>query len=143
MILTALRKMHRLPKIVVYGITARDLINNGLYCPASTPVFQYLNQCFNVGAYYPDVYNNKNNWLYSILATRLYCLRENTKLQNLSMIWCSKFLSTYVVPAKKSTRSSDEQRIMVPPSPKQFQYEVSHLPNKDKLAGFYLIEKRY
>ena len=51
MILATLRQMHCLPKVVIYGITARDLINGAIYYPACTPEFQFLNQCFRVGDY--------------------------------------------------------------------------------------------
>ena len=140
MILRTLSQMHCLPKVVVYGVVPRDLINSGLYCPASTPVFQYLDSCFNVGNYYPHVYDNRNNWAYSILNEHLYCWKESTKFKNLSTLWWHKLLSTFVV-TKQSINVLDKQ-IPLLPSPEQLQQAASVcLPSKEKLREF-LIERR-
>jgi len=130
MILTTLRQLHCLPKVVIYGITPRDFINNGLFCPASSPVFQFLDQCFDVGFFYADVYDNKINPLYAILKEHIYLFREGMKLQNLFSIWWQKQVPPLSVGGRIGSNPVDPAGGELP-SEQQLQEELGEqLPNK-------------
>jgi hypothetical protein len=141
MILATLRKMHCLPKIVIYGVTPRDFINNGIFCPASTPVFQYLDQRFEVGNLYQDVYENKNNPLYTVLKNCLYFFRENIRLKNTFVVWWQKLLLPFDT-ARVVTSDWRDSIKTVLPSDEQFQDEPAPQILGKRMLDQYVKDKK-
>ncbi len=143
MILAALRQQHVLPKIVIYGITPRDLINNGLFCPASTPVFKYLDDCFDIGAYYKHGYDRKDNWLYSAIINRLYYWRENSKLKDLFSILGKRILLAHAS-NENPTHDFDRRSTLVLPSAEQLKEEIPiKVPTEQRKAKYLLDRKPF
>ena len=130
MILSTLRKINCSPKVIIYGVTPRDFINNGLFCPASTPTFQYLDQYFKIGELYPDIYDNKKDLLYAVLKKYVYFFRASLMLKNTFTIWWQKQMHSLFPNLGRSSCIEDFSSLKLP-SEEQFRNESTpKLPNK-------------